>query len=630
MKKKMNKSILLSALSALAIGGIGAGATFALFTDRATTTVEIAAGKLDINSAIQNFKVYSVKADNDNGAVLDENDNKYILEQQSVVKDGKHLFKNEGWATYSNDNNAINLVHMSPGDKVTFTLAIDNGQTNINYLYRLHFRSTGSDSLVKGLVTTIGSEKLAGLKQYDSAWMLKAPNDSLSSIDFAIEMPVEKDNRYQMLEASFIIGIEAVQGNAVMTDAAAKVQIEEDVIAKGKVVNNESIILNANAGNTGIATTASIPAGEIAEGEVTYTVSNIVVNDAEGTNESTIGFDIGFKVDNVSHNTFNNPVTVTFNIGAGKVLQGVYHAGVLMDEDDYSYDANSGILTISSNSFSPFTVKYQNEAEQLPEQSSEESIEQSSEVTSEQTSDEQSEEPIEQSSELTSEVISEEPIEQSSEVTSEQSSEEQSEEPIEQSSELTSEVISEEPTEQSSVVESSEEISSEEVTSEIISEEESEQTSQAAVSYVDVLNREFTGVAAASSYVNWSEIVSENGIEYAGQSAGDHDSIQLRATNPSGIVVTGNANGLKAVKITLSWESNTTNGRVVDVYGKESAYSTGADLYSSNSQGTKIGSITYGTSTELEIDGDYAYIGLRSNKGALYLTSITITWAPAA
>ena len=39
-----------------------------------------------------------------------------------------------------------------------------------------------------------------------------------------------------------------------------------------------------------------------------------------------------------------------------------------------------------------------------------------------------------------------------------------------------------------------------------------------------------------------------------------------------------------------------------------------------------MGSIKKGTSTVLTISGDYEYIGLRSNSGAMYLASITITW----
>lgn len=141
----------------------------------------------------------------------------------------------------------------------------------------------------------------------------------------------------------------------------------------------------------------------------------------------------------------------------------------------------------------------------------------------------------------------------------------------------------------------------------------------------DLLDRELTG-ATSTSYVTWSDKTATSSAVYAGQSAGGNESIQLRTTNSnSGIVST--TSGGKATKISVEWNSNTSSGRTIDIYGKNSAYTQATDLYNSTNQGTKLGSIKYGTSTELAISGDYEYIGIRSNSGALYLTSVSITWA---
>ena len=139
----------------------------------------------------------------------------------------------------------------------------------------------------------------------------------------------------------------------------------------------------------------------------------------------------------------------------------------------------------------------------------------------------------------------------------------------------------------------------------------------------DTLSYSTFGVSG-TSYKDWSNKKSNSNAVYAGQSAGGNNSIQLRATNPAGIVTT--ASGGKATKVTVSWNSNTTGDRQVDIYGKDSAYESGADLYGSN-KGTKLGSIVYGTDTELEITGDYAFIGIRSYSGALFLDSINIEWS---
>lgn len=140
---------------------------------------------------------------------------------------------------------------------------------------------------------------------------------------------------------------------------------------------------------------------------------------------------------------------------------------------------------------------------------------------------------------------------------------------------------------------------------------------------VDVLTRATSGVTG-TSYTAWSGKTSNSKAVYAGQSAGGNTSIQLRATSPSGIITTTSGGQVKKIKVT--WNSNTASDRTLDIYGKNTAYTATSDLYDTSAQGTKLGSIKYGTSTELEISGDYEYIGLRSNTGAMYLTEIEITW----
>lgn len=143
----------------------------------------------------------------------------------------------------------------------------------------------------------------------------------------------------------------------------------------------------------------------------------------------------------------------------------------------------------------------------------------------------------------------------------------------------------------------------------------------------DELDRAFTEVTG-TSYSNWSgkKGTSSNAV-YAGNSAGGNSSIQLRQQSPSGIVTTTSGGNIK--KITISWNTNTSSGRTLNVYGKNTAYSNVSDLYNSSNQGTLIGTIVRGTNTSLTITGDYAYIGLRSSSGAMYLNTISIEWQAA-
>ena len=140
----------------------------------------------------------------------------------------------------------------------------------------------------------------------------------------------------------------------------------------------------------------------------------------------------------------------------------------------------------------------------------------------------------------------------------------------------------------------------------------------------DVLNLAFTGVSG-TNYTDWSGKVGDSGAVYAGQSAGDKSSIQLRSkNNNSGIVTT--TTGGKARKVVVTWHADTAAGRTLDIYGSNEAYTSPTELYGDNQKGTKLGSIVKGTSTELEIIGDYAFIAMRSKESAMYLTDITISW----
>lgn len=153
-------------------------------------------------------------------------------------------------------------------------------------------------------------------------------------------------------------------------------------------------------------------------------------------------------------------------------------------------------------------------------------------------------------------------------------------------------------------------------------------TFKVTVAIIDVLTSSWAGTTSGSSYGNWSDKQgSASDAVYAGNSCRGVNYIQLRSTNPSGIVSTSSGGTVKSV--TVTWNSTTTDGRTLDIYGKNTEYSSGADLYSSEAgtQGKKVGSIVKGTSNSYTFDIDYEFIGLRSNSGAMYIDQIDIEWA---
>lgn len=133
--------------------------------------------------------------------------------------------------------------------------------------------------------------------------------------------------------------------------------------------------------------------------------------------------------------------------------------------------------------------------------------------------------------------------------------------------------------------------------------------------------------ATTNSYVEFSNVQGASGAVYAGKSATSHNAIQLRSSGSDCGIVATVSGGKRVKRVSVEWNSNTSSKRQLDVYGKTSAYSSAADLYKSDvaTKGELIGEIPNGT-TSLEINGDYTYIGIRSNDGALYLDKLVITW----
>ena len=129
--------------------------------------------------------------------------------------------------------------------------------------------------------------------------------------------------------------------------------------------------------------------------------------------------------------------------------------------------------------------------------------------------------------------------------------------------------------------------------------------------------------ATNTTYKDFSGVSFTSDAVYAGNSAKTSSGgIQLRSKNSnSGIVTTASGGTLKSISITVESGSAT-----VDVYAKTTAYSAASDLYDSSTQGTKIGSSNTTGAISLTNPGNYTFVGIRSNNGALYLTSIEITW----
>lgn len=131
-----------------------------------------------------------------------------------------------------------------------------------------------------------------------------------------------------------------------------------------------------------------------------------------------------------------------------------------------------------------------------------------------------------------------------------------------------------------------------------------------------------------TSYDDWSGVEGISGTVYAGNSAAGNNAVQLRTkNNNSGIVTTASCGSVN--RLIVEWNSNTTAGRKLNIYGSNTAYTSAADLYDSEKQGTLIGTTEYDAAklvATIYVQGNYQYIGIRSDDGALYLNKVSVGW----
>ena len=148
---------------------------------------------------------------------------------------------------------------------------------------------------------------------------------------------------------------------------------------------------------------------------------------------------------------------------------------------------------------------------------------------------------------------------------------------------------------------------------------------------VDVLTAEVLG-ATGGGYADFSGKKATSDAVYAGNCMKNStNDIQLRYDSKknklSGIVTTTSGGKLTAVRISWGTWSDSMQDRTLEIYGSNTAYTDYTDLFDTEKQGTLLGSFNTKTgANSFTVEGDYTYIGIRSQGGALYLKNITIAW----
>ena len=214
MKKELLKKILVPALAAVAFGSVSVGATFALFTSEAETTIDLTAGKIDLKAPVTISSAWEL-----GDVAMTKNSD---FDWTNTI--GAHIYKDA--------NQIIHLDKLAPGDGAEFTLTPDNSLTNINIKARLVISLQGELAPALEIEALAGTERQLAFKGAGTAytpWQDVAVGSNPTAFKVKVSFPdhddgeirhgtANKDNQYQNLSATISLGYEAIQGNADVDD----------------------------------------------------------------------------------------------------------------------------------------------------------------------------------------------------------------------------------------------------------------------------------------------------------------------------------------------------------------------------------------------------------------------------
>ena len=189
MKKR---HLLVSLMTLVLCLTLISGATFALFTSESKVNIAVTSGKVEVKATIEDLKIYSLDVEQTNGT-----------------------FENGGTATFD-ENADLHLNLLTPGDKATFTIKMDN-TSNVTVQYRIVLAIEGE--LASGLVSkAVFDNKEYSLSNGATRWFNLAAGADIPDVAVEVALPLEAGNEYQNKNALITVKVEVVQGNAETVD----------------------------------------------------------------------------------------------------------------------------------------------------------------------------------------------------------------------------------------------------------------------------------------------------------------------------------------------------------------------------------------------------------------------------
>ena len=350
-KYSTKRALLFSTLAVFMCVAMLIGTTFAWFTDTASTAVNrIEAGSLkielwqaDSDSKLGNEPLKWVAADNRaQDDILWEPGCTYNLESFRIKNNGNLALKYKvvinGLVGSAKLLKAIDFTVSVDGTP----LAAKDGTSAVATVADLNnFEGKLGAGEVTGKITITGKMKTTAGNDYMGETI-----EGISITVVATQDTVENDSYGNDYDDAAVYPV--VAAATVDTDSDNKTTAPKTAVSDKKVEGTDTPVAKAE-----------IPAGtKLESGKKTLTLtideistpSDFVVGDDEDARTFEIKM-LGLDKKNTEK------ISIDLYVGKGLMNPKMYHKGVEMAAEDYSYNAETGIMTIRTATFSPFMIK---------------------------------------------------------------------------------------------------------------------------------------------------------------------------------------------------------------------------------------------------------------------------------
>ena len=209
--KKISKSLILPALTALAFGAVAAGTTYALFTSEAKSEVTVVSGKVLVEKTVSLTE----------GETLVDGEVTEIDASSGVL-----TFECGGTATIDENGNVV-LSNIVAGDKVTVKVHAVN-KSNVDIKYRALVTTSGDFG---DIVSFEGKANGEAMKNSETGMFTKFATAEAGTTDlgdYELTFGIDKDTPVtdgSTRSGKVTIKIEAIQGNAKTEDETEYIKV---------------------------------------------------------------------------------------------------------------------------------------------------------------------------------------------------------------------------------------------------------------------------------------------------------------------------------------------------------------------------------------------------------------------